>query len=113
MSAWLIFLFTLYAIELAVLLSGVYYVFRLWLTRQTFVNPHLSGTRLKWAAIIPIGWFIYIYTDAYAVYKLCVASHWIVSETAIKQKALRQLLSLVIGMINTAVLTGFKIDFNK
>jgi len=103
-----IILFSLYALELAMLFIGMVYVFKLWLQRETVVNEYLSGSRLKWAALIPFGWFIYIYSDAYAVYDLLsgVKDYTAEIDTALKQKALRQALSLIVGCINTNVLIG-------
>lgn len=105
---WLTMLFTFYALELLMLIIGMAYVTKLWIKRTTHVNEYLSGSRLKWAALVPFGWFIYIYTDAYAMYDLVDSVHAYTAEidNAIKQKALRQALSLVVGCINTNVLIG-------
>lgn len=107
---WVWILFIAYFIELVVLFGGIAYVTGPWLKRQNYVNPHLSGRRLKVAALIPFGWFIYIYTDAYAVYDLLKLVKTVTPEieSALKQKTARQVLSLVIGTINTMVLTGHK-----
>lgn len=107
---WMRLLFSAYITELLVLLSGVCYVTHLWLKRQTYVNPYLSGRRLKVAAIIPFAWFIYIYSDAYAVYDLIKTIKTITPsiESALMQKALRQFLSLFTGTITTLVLIGYK-----
>jgi len=103
-----IVLFSLYALELAMLFICMVYVFKLWLQRETVINEYLSGSRLKWAALIPFGWFVYIYADAYAVYDLLhnVDARTPQIESALIQKSLRQALSLIIGVINTNVLIG-------
>ena len=105
---WLTMLFTFYALELLMLIIGMAYVTKLYIQRSTHINEYLSGTRLMWAGLIPFGWFIYIYCDAYAVYDLLHAVGHYTSDidSAIKQKALRQALSLVVGCINTNVLIG-------
>ena len=105
---WITLLFTLYAMELIMLIAGMAYVSKLWMQRSTHVNEYLSGTRLIWAGVVPFGWFIYIYTDAYDVYELLKVVHDYTAQidSAIKQKALRQALSLVVGCINTNVLIG-------
>lgn len=105
---WITVLFALYAMELLMLTIGMAYVAKLWIQRNTRVNEYLSGTRLMWASIVPFGWFIYIYSDAYAVYDLLhgVTTYTAEIDTAIKQKALRQALSLLVGCINTNVLIG-------
>ena len=105
---WMTILFAEYALELLMLIAGMAYVVKLWIQRNTRINEYLSGTRLIWAGIVPFGWFIYIYTDAYAVYDLLRSVHEYSQQIdiAIKQKALRQALSLVVGCINTNVLIG-------
>ena len=107
---WFYVLFTLYAIELVTLFAGMVYVSELWLKRTTHINPHLSGRRLKWAALIPFGWFVYMYTDAYAVWDLCRGVNTVLPnvQEALKQKAVREALSLVIGVITILVLSGYK-----
>lgn len=107
---WFYILFTLYAIELVTLFGGMVYVSELWLKRTVYINPHLQGARLKWAAIIPFGWFIYIYTDAYAVWDICRAIDVNTPDMqdALFQKSLRELLSLFIGVITILVLIGYK-----
>ncbi len=105
---WITVLFALYALELMMLIIGMAYVTKLWMQRSTHVNEYLSGTRLIWAGLVPFGWFIYIYSDAYAVYDLLhgITAYTEEINTALKQKALRQALSLLVGCINTNVLIG-------
>lgn len=93
--------------ELIMLIAGMAYVAKLWMQRSAHINEYLSG-RLIRAGVVPFGWFIYIYTDAYAVYDLLKVVHDYTAHiySAIKQKALRQALSLVVGCINTNVLIG-------
>jgi len=107
---WFHVLFTLYAIELVTLFAGMVYVSELWLKRTTYINPHLSGSRLKWAALIPFGWFVYMYTDAYAVWDLCkeINTDLPDMQEALKQKAFREALSLFVGVITILVLSGYK-----
>lgn len=107
---WFHVLFTLYAIELCTLFAGMVYVSMLWLKRTSYVNMHLQGARLKWAALIPFGWFIYMYTDAYAVWSACkvLNTDLNVVQSALKQKAAREALSLFVGVLTILVLSGYK-----
>ena len=107
---WFYVLFTLYAIELVTLFAGMVYVSELWLKRTAYINPHLSGRSLKWAALTPFRWVLYISSDAHAVWDVCrgINTDLPHMQSALKQKAVREALSLVIGVITILVLSGYK-----
>lgn len=110
MTATANFLFALYALELLTLMGGMAYVMYLWLTRRAYINPHLQGRRLKVAAMLPVLWFIYVYSDAYAVYTICEAQKWQVPDGALMNKAIRELVSLTGAGITTLFMIGYKFE---
>lgn len=64
-----------------------------------YFNRHLYGRRLKVAAILPVIWFVYVYTDAYVTYQAGEAVQWEIPREAIILKIIMQTLSLIGGGI--------------
>ena len=105
-----VLLFVFYALELLSMLVAIGYVACLFLSKKKVFNKHLQGNRLKVAALLPLIWFTYIYTDAYVVYRAGEGVHWHINENSIWLKTAMQGLSLIGGLILALFVMGCKFE---
>ena len=102
------FLFTIYSMELIAMIVAMGYVACLFMQKRTVMNKHLRGRRLKVAALLPVLWFIYTYSDAYVVYSAGESVQWKLPQQAIWVKIALQTLSMVGGFILALFVMGCK-----
>lgn len=98
----------LYISEMIVLMVAMGYVFLLFIKKSKVVNPYLKGTRLKVAALLPLLWFIHVYTEAYTVYYAGESMGWKIPSHAIIIRIIMQTLSLIGGLILALFVCGYK-----
>ena len=103
-------LFFLYAVELLLMVASMSYAFVLLCQKKRYLNQYLKGRRLIIAGYLPVIWFIYIYSDAYEVWKICEAAGWQVSDASVEWKAFRQGLSTIGAVITLFLLSGYDFD---
>ena len=98
----------LYIAELIAMMVSMGYVFLLFIKKAKVFNAHLKGRRLKVAALLPILWFVHVYTEAYTVYHAGESVGWRLPESAIQVKIIMQTLSLIGGLILALFVMGCK-----
>lgn len=98
----------LYICEMIVLVVAMGYVFLLFFKKSKVFNAHLQGRRLKVAGLLPILWFIHVYTEAYTVYYAGESVGWVLPSNAIQIKVIMQLISLIGGLILAFFIMGCK-----
>lgn len=98
----------LYIAELIAMMVSMGYVFLLFIKKAKVFNSHLKGRRLKVAALLPILWFVHVYTEAYTVYHAGEAVGWRLPDSAIQVKIIMQTLSLIGGLILALFVMGCK-----
>jgi hypothetical protein len=103
-----ILLMALYISEMLVLMIAMGYVFLLFIKKSQVFNSHLQGRRLKVAALLPILWFIHVYTEAYTVYYAGESVGWMLPKNAIQLKICMQIISLIGGLILAFFVMGCK-----
>lgn len=103
-----IVLMALYVCEMLVLMIAMGYVFLLFIKKSQVFNQYLQGRRLKVAALLPILWFIHVYTEAYTVYYAGESVGWSLPSNAIQLKICMQLISLIGGLILAFFVMGCK-----
>ena len=103
-----ILLMILYVSEMLVLMVAMGYVFLLFFKKSNVFNKHLQGNRLKVAGMLPILWFIHVYTEAYTVYYAGESVKLMLPSNAIQIKIIMQLISLIGGMILAFFVMGCK-----
>lgn len=103
-----ILLMVLYVSEMLVLMVAMGYVFLLFFQKSKVFNSHLQGNRLKVAGLLPILWFIHVYTEAYTVYYAGELVGWKLPDNAIQLKIVMQIISLIGGMILAFFVMGCK-----
>lgn len=103
-----ILLMILYVSEMLVLMVAMGYVFLLFFQKSKVFNSHLQGRRLKVAGILPILWFIHVYTEAYTVYGAGESVDWALPNNAIQIKIVMQIISLIGGLILAFFVMGCK-----
>lgn len=90
------------------MMVAIGYVFLLFIKKSSVVNNYLKGRRLKVAALLPLIWFIHVYTEAYTVYYAGQAVEWVVPYNAIQLRIYMQILSLIGGLILATFVMGCK-----
>ncbi len=110
MTGSVILLFIIYLLELLSMIVAIGYVVCLYMNKTAIYNKHLQGNRLKVAAMLPVIWFIYVYTDAYVVYLAGEGVQWHVPESSVWLKIIMQSLSLVGGLILALFVMGCKFE---
>lgn len=103
-----ILLMALYISEMLVLMVAMGYVFLLFFQKSKVFNSHLKGNRLKVAGLLPILWFVHVYTEAYTVYYAGESMGWKLPNHAIQIKIIMQLISLIGGLILAFFVMGCK-----
>lgn len=103
-----IILMGLYISEMLVLMVAMGYVFLLFIRKSKVFNSHLKGNRLKVAGMLPILWFIHVYTEAYTVYYAGESLSWDIPSHAMLIKIIMQLISLIGGLILAFFIVGCK-----
>lgn len=103
-----ILLMVLYISEMLVLMVAMGYVFLLFFQKSKVFNAHLKGNRLKVAGLLPILWFVHVYTEAYTVYYAGESMGWKLPNNAIQIKIIMQLISLIGGLILAFFVMGCK-----
>jgi len=103
-----ILLMALYISEMLVLMVAMGYVFLLFFKKNKVFNSHLKGNRLKVAGLLPILWFIHVYTEAYTVYEAGESVGWALPSDAIQLKIFNQIISLIGGLILAFFVMGCK-----
>ena len=103
-----ILLMVLYVSEMLVLMVAMGYVFLLFFKKSKVFNSHLQGNRLKVAGLLPILWFIHVYTEAYTVYGAGESMGWKLPSNAIQIKIVMQIISLIGGLILAFFVMGCK-----
>jgi len=103
-------LFILYFTELLLMVGVMSYAFVMYLTKRNNRNRYLQGNRIKVAVILPVVWFIYIYTDAWEVWHVCDAAGWKVDGESIEWKALRQSVSLIGAILTALLISGYDFE---
>ena len=103
-----ILLVALYISEMLVLMVAMGYVFLLFFQKSKVFNSHLKGNRLKVAGLLPILWFVHVYTEAYTVYYAGESMGWKLPNHAIQIKIIMQLISLIGGLILAFFVMGCK-----
>lgn len=103
-----VLLMVLYISEMLVLMVAMGYVFLLFFQKSKVFNAHLQGRRLKVAGLLPILWFIHVYTEAYTVYYAGESVKWMLPSNAIQIKIIMQLISLIGGLILAFFVMGCK-----
>lgn len=98
----------LYIAEMIAMMISMGYVFLLFIKKSQVFNSHLKGRRLKAAALLPILWFIHVYTEAYTVYYAGQSVGWNLPSNAIQVKIIMQTLSLIGGLILALFVMGCK-----
>ena len=101
-------LMLLYISEMLVLMVAMGYVFLLFFKKSNVFNKHLQGNRLKVAGMLPILWFIHVYTEAYTVYGAGESVGWALPSNAIQIKIVMQIISLIGGLILAFFVMGCK-----
>ncbi len=101
-------LMLLYISEMLVLMVAMGYVFLLFFKKSNVFNKHLQGNRLKVAGLLPILWFIHVYTEAYTVYYAGESMGWKLPNNAIQIKIVMQIISLIGGLILAFFVMGCK-----
>lgn len=101
-------LFALYVMELITLFIGMVYVIHAWLNRKRKMNEHLQGRRMIAGFCLPFLWFFYIASDCYHVYALSEALQWRIPNSIYWDKALREGVSLVGGLLTSLFIIGYK-----
>ncbi len=91
-----------------VLMVAMGYVFLLFFKKSNIFNKHLQGNRLKVAGMLPILWFIHVYTEAYTVYVAGESVGWALPSNAIQIKIVMQIISLIGGLILAFFVMGCK-----
>lgn len=104
----MVILFALYAAEMFTMIVAIGYVACLFMNSKPVFNKYLQGRRLKVAALLPLIWFIYLYTDAYTVYHAGLGVNWRIPEGSVWLKVLTQSMSLVGGLILAMFVMGCK-----
>ena len=110
MPTSVVLLFILYLLEMLTMLMAIGYVTCLFLNKKVVFNKHLQGRRLKVAALLPLIWFIYLYTDVYTVYNAGRGVNWHLPESSVWLKVITQSLSLVGGLILAMFVMGCKFE---
>lgn len=110
MPTSVVLLFILYLLEMLTMIAAIAYVICLFIEKKTVFNKHLQGNRLKVAALLPVIWFTYVYTDAYVVYHAGRGVNWAIPETSIWLKVAMQFLSLIGGLILALFVMGCKFE---
>lgn len=103
-----ILLMSLYISEMLVLMIAIAYVFLLFIKKSKVFNQYLQGRRLKVAALLPILWFVHVYTEAYTVYYAGESVGWALPNNAIQLKIIMQIISLIGGLILAFFVMGCK-----
>ena len=106
-----IFLLSMYGAEILLMMFCMAYVFILFVQKINVFNSHLKGRRLKAAALLPILWFVHVYTEAYTVYCAGEDLDWNLHDSAIQIKIVMQLISLAGGGLLAAFVMGY--DFGE
>ena len=101
-------LMVLYIAELLAMMVSMVYVFLLFIKKSKVFNSHLKGRRLKVAALLPMLWFVHVYTEAYTVYYAGEGVEWMLPDSAIQVKIIMQTLSLIGGLILALFVMGCK-----
>lgn len=97
----------LYVSEMLVLMVAMGYVFILFIKKSKVFNKYL-GNRLKVAGLLPILWFVHVYTEAYTVYYAGESLSWDIPSYAMQIKIIMQLISLIGGLILAFFVMGCK-----
>lgn len=103
-----IFLLSMYGAEILLMMFCIAYVFILFVQKRNVFNSHLKGRRLKAAALLPILWFVHVYTEAYTVYYAGELVGWKLPNHAIQIKIIMQIISLIGGLILAFFVMGCK-----
>lgn len=101
-------LFILYAMELITMMVAIGYVGCLFMQKKPVLNKYLQGRRLKVAALLPVIWFTYTFTDAYTVYQAGSGVHWVLPDQSLRIKIIMQAISLIGGLIVAMFVMGCK-----
>lgn len=101
-------LFILYTCELATLFTAAVYVVYSWLNRKKELNPHLKGNRMKAGFLLPFIWLFYIGADCYHTYLLSELLNWEIPASIYWDKAFREGVSLVGGLLTSLFIIGYK-----
>lgn len=101
-------LYLVYAMELLSMIVAMGYVACLFMQKQMVFNEHLKGNRLKAGAVLPVIWFVYVFTDAYVVFKAGQGISWRLPDYAIWTKIIMQVLSLIGGLLLALFVMGYK-----
>lgn len=108
MASTIVLLYLIYAMELLSMVIAMGYVACLFMQKKPVLNDHLKGRRLKAGAVLPVIWFVYVFTDAYVVYKAGEGIGWRLPEYAVWTKIVMQVLSLVGGLLLALFVMGCK-----
>lgn len=101
-------LMVLYISEMLVLMVAMGYVFLLFFKKSKVFNAHLQGRRLKVAGLLPMLWFVHVYTEAYTVYGAGESVDWALPSNAVQVKIYMQIISLIGGLILAFFVMGCK-----
>ncbi len=110
MPTSVVLLFILYLLEMLTMVVAIGYVACLFMNKKIVFNKHLQGNRLKVAALLPVIWFTYVYTDAYVVYRAGQGVNWNIPESSVWLKVIMQGISLVGGLILAMFVMGCKFE---